>query len=277
MNLIKCPTNTEPERKTPPQSPSEDLAAVSDPMRNAELLAKMASLGGGRGKGKKGNGTTAGDILIPWLIERGAYYDGKFFVWPGGRRSRAYLNKIGYHKMSKNFGNGICATFSLARFVCWQAHGAPQGDRNVADHINRIRNDDRPENLHWVTQKENIHNVEPVAWINRAKNIVRLNALSPDEKRVSMATTKLTKQEVLEMRLIYATGRFTAREIGRKYDCGHTNSLRIMRGHNWKDVPVIPPVVEKPVIGEWPTELLRLWETTPGPQSWGQIFQAMNL
>lgn len=250
---------------------------VNDPMHSSELLAKMVSLGGGRGRGKKGNGTTVGDILIPWLIERGAYYDGVFFVWPGGRKSRPYLNKIGYHKMSKNFGNRRCATFSLARFVCWQAHGEPQGDRNVADHINRIRNDDRPENLRWVTQKENIHNVAPIAWINRAKNLVRVNAKPLDERRAGMSTTKLTKDEVLEMRLIYATGRFTADEIGRRYDCGGSNAIRVVRGHAWKDVPMVPPVKEKPIRGEWPTELLRLWRESPGPQSWARIFQATNL
>lgn len=42
------------------------------------------------------------------------------------------------------------------RIVCTAFHGEPEGDRNVVDHIDTNRCNNRPENLRWVTRLENI-------------------------------------------------------------------------------------------------------------------------
>ena len=44
------------------------------------------------------------------------------------------------------------------RIVCWAYHGAPEGDKNVADHIDTNRCNNRPDNLRWVTKLENTLN-----------------------------------------------------------------------------------------------------------------------
>ena len=44
------------------------------------------------------------------------------------------------------------------RIVCWAFHGAPEGDRNIADHIDTNRRNNRPDNLRWVTKLENTLN-----------------------------------------------------------------------------------------------------------------------
>ncbi len=44
------------------------------------------------------------------------------------------------------------------RIVCWAFHGEPIGDRNVVDHIDTNRRNNRPENLRWVTRLENTLN-----------------------------------------------------------------------------------------------------------------------
>lgn len=44
------------------------------------------------------------------------------------------------------------------RIVCWAFHGEPVGDRNVVDHIDTNRRNNRPENLRWVTRLENTLN-----------------------------------------------------------------------------------------------------------------------
>ena len=41
------------------------------------------------------------------------------------------------------------------RIVCTAYHGEPEGDRNVVDHIDTNRCNNRPENLRWVTKLEN--------------------------------------------------------------------------------------------------------------------------
>lgn len=42
------------------------------------------------------------------------------------------------------------------RIVCSAFHGEPEGDRNIVDHIDTNRCNNRPENLRWVTKLENI-------------------------------------------------------------------------------------------------------------------------
>lgn len=44
------------------------------------------------------------------------------------------------------------------RIVCTAYHGEPVGDRNVVDHIDTNRRNNRPENLRWVTKLENTLN-----------------------------------------------------------------------------------------------------------------------
>lgn len=41
------------------------------------------------------------------------------------------------------------------RIVCTAFHGEPIGERNIADHIDTNRHNNRPENLRWVTKLEN--------------------------------------------------------------------------------------------------------------------------
>ncbi|MGM9763600.1 MAG: HNH endonuclease signature motif containing protein [Candidatus Cryptobacteroides sp.] len=44
------------------------------------------------------------------------------------------------------------------RIVCTAYHGEPIGDRNIVDHIDTNRKNNRPENLRWVTRLENTLN-----------------------------------------------------------------------------------------------------------------------
>ena len=49
------------------------------------------------------------------------------------------------------------------RLVCRTFNGLPPSDKPFVDHINRIRDDNRPSNLHWVDYKENEANKDSVA------------------------------------------------------------------------------------------------------------------
>lgn len=48
--------------------------------------------------------------------------------------------------------------YSVHRLICEAFHGICPEDKKVVDHINRVRGDNRPENLRWVTLSENNRN-----------------------------------------------------------------------------------------------------------------------
>lgn len=47
--------------------------------------------------------------------------------------------------------------YKVHRLVCEAFHGAPPEGKNVVIHINECATDNRPENLKWGTQKENLN------------------------------------------------------------------------------------------------------------------------
>lgn len=47
---------------------------------------------------------------------------------------------------------------SVHRIICGAFNGLPPEGKPCVDHINRIRDDNRPSNLHWVSAKENSDN-----------------------------------------------------------------------------------------------------------------------
>ncbi len=54
-----------------------------------------------------------------------------------------------------NTGYMLIGQERVHRIVCTAYHGEPVGDRNVADHIDTNRRNNRPDNLRWVTKLEN--------------------------------------------------------------------------------------------------------------------------
>lgn len=61
-------------------------------------------------------------------------------------------------KFDPNTGYMLIGQERVHRIVCSAYHGDPIGDRNVADHIDTNRCNNRPENLRWVTKLENTLN-----------------------------------------------------------------------------------------------------------------------
>lgn len=63
-----------------------------------------------------------------------------------------------FGKFDPKTGYMLIGQERVHRIVCWAYHGEPIGDRNVADHIDTNRCNNRPENLRWVTKLENTLN-----------------------------------------------------------------------------------------------------------------------
>jgi hypothetical protein len=67
---------------------------------------------------------------------------------------RCSYDRGGYKKVTVK-QEGKSKQLPVHRLVCSAWHGVPDDKKNVVDHINGCRSDNRPENLRWVTQSEN--------------------------------------------------------------------------------------------------------------------------
>lgn len=63
-----------------------------------------------------------------------------------------------FGKLDPHSGYLLIGQERVHRIVCTAFHGEPVGDRNVVDHIDTNRQNNRPENLRWVTKLENALN-----------------------------------------------------------------------------------------------------------------------
>ena len=71
-------------------------------------------------------------ILKGWVLQNGGY------IMIGVKRPGCPKEDVGLH-----------------RLVCWAFHGAPPSSDHEVAHWNGVATDNRPENLRWVTRKEN--------------------------------------------------------------------------------------------------------------------------
>lgn len=63
-----------------------------------------------------------------------------------------------YGRFDEKTGYMLIGQERVHRIVCTAYHGEPVGDRDVVDHIDTNRRNNRPENLRWVTKLENTLN-----------------------------------------------------------------------------------------------------------------------
>ena len=80
---------------------------------------------------------------------------------------KGHLNMTSYNTV-RLFYNNKNTLFRVHRLVCITFNDSTTNDKNIVDHINRIRNDNRCINLRWVNQKENMNN-KSIANINNKK------------------------------------------------------------------------------------------------------------
>ena len=95
------------------------------------------------------------------------YKDRRYYVRDNGAvyrqckddgRKRKWDEEWTFGKYDDRTGYMLIGQERVHRIVCWAYHGAPEGDKNVADHIDTNRCNNRPDNLRWVTKLENTLN-----------------------------------------------------------------------------------------------------------------------
>lgn len=73
-------------------------------------------------------------------------------------KSRVWDEQWTFGRFDPNTGYMLIGQERVHRIVCWAFHGEPVGDRNVVDHIDTNRCNNRQDNLRWVTKLENTLN-----------------------------------------------------------------------------------------------------------------------
>lgn len=129
-----------------------------------------------------------------------------------------FLNPFGYNQV-KLSRNGKNKTVRVHRLVGLAFINNPK-DKPEINHINGIKNDNRIENLEWVTPTENARH----AWKNN---------LITSKKGEQHGMAKLTWNNVDTIRTIYKTGIYSHRQLAKKFSVSKTNIGDILRNKIW--------------------------------------------
>lgn len=149
-------------------------------------------------------------------------------ILPSGVRASYSQSHAGYFRVSLGPTEGRRA-FNVARIVCWLTHGDPPHETSQADHINRVRSDDSPENLRWATASQNALNTPESVRANWG-NPCNL----PQRRGQDHTMAKLTDHDVTRIRHIWESPcRPSQREIARRFGINQSQVQRIISGKRW--------------------------------------------
>lgn len=96
----------------------------------------------------------------------------------------------------------------------------PAPKNKLARHLNSNKEDARLSNLDWSTQKENLADRLPLGTANRGDRC---------------GTAKLTKEQVKRMRKMYATGKYSYKDLAPKFGVWRHTVSNIVNRRTWVD------------------------------------------
>jgi hypothetical protein len=144
--------------------------------------------------------------------------------WPAGYIKRPYMHKDGYLRTALTDAEGRLRRFTVHRLVLTTFVGArPIGTE--CNHKNCVKSDNRLENLEWITPKENSRHA-------KQNGRLRYTPL----KGTKNGNAILTDDIVREMRRLYATGRYTTKELGLRFGVAGNTAGRAVNGTGWTHI-----------------------------------------
>ena len=107
--------------------------------------------------------------------------------------------------------------------------------KSQVNHINGIKGDNRADNLEWVTPAENIRHAIDTGLLKYKKKEKEIKT-SKYSKGEEVNGSKLTPEEVIEIRVLWELREFKQVELAEKFGVDNSTINDIIRRKRWKHI-----------------------------------------
>ncbi|MBL5768239.1 HNH endonuclease [Bacillus sporothermodurans] len=152
-----------------------------------------------------------------WNKRNKSFYKAKGIILKGKRLKTNYIEVMLYDKQNNK------REFLIHRIVAEAFIPNPDNKPQV-NHKNGVKHDNRDSNLEWVTRKENVNHA-------LKKGLIKVGSKS--------TSSKLTEEQVIEIRALFGTKKYSFSELGRMFNVDGAGIGRIIKGQTWKHLPII--------------------------------------
>ena len=142
-----------------------------------------------------------------------------------------YRSKKGYRFVTLKGADGKMRNLTIHRLVA-QAYIPNPLCKAEVNHINGIKGDDRVENLEWVTHSENALHSFKLGLSTQSEE--KRKMLSEKYKGEGNSSAKLTDEQVLQIREMYSTGKYSCAKLGKMFSMSPQAINSIIRKITWK-------------------------------------------
>jgi predicted DNA-binding protein YlxM (UPF0122 family) len=140
-----------------------------------------------------------------------------------GRTLKVKVTKKGYVEVCLYDKDSKKHYFLVHRIVAEAFIQNPENKPQV-NHENGVKSDNRADNLEWSTRKENMNHALKTG----------LTKIGSDS-----TSSKLTNNQVKEIRELFATKKYSFNELGRMFSVHGAGIGKIIKGKTWKHLPII--------------------------------------
>lgn len=145
---------------------------------------------------------------------------------------KVFVKDDGY--IATTLGNGKQSYKYVHRLVA-EAFIKNKHDKPQVNHINGIKGDNRAENLEWVTPKENIRHAIDTGLLKYKKKEKEIKT-SRYSKGEEVNGSKLTPEEVIEIRVLWDFKEYKKVELAEIYGVNESTIRDIITRRQWKHI-----------------------------------------
>lgn len=117
-----------------------------------------------------------------------------------------------------------------------EAFIGPKPEGAQVNHINGRKDDNRRENLEYVTRSENMRHAARIGLLHPARGERHMSKTRPDSvpRGEQHPHAKLTEDRARAIRAEWAAGGITQRELAERHGVTQSNVSRLLAGQSWK-------------------------------------------